>query len=79
MFPSVPQARGTAMATIFNFRPAEPTVRDHPVRAHSGSCEIILFPGVRYERWEDTQLQQPAKAEAPKKSRAKKRALEMAD
>ena len=67
------------MATIYSFRPAGPAVRDETIRAQSAPCEIILFPGVRYERWEDTAPPQPKKAEAPKKSRAKKRELEMAD
>lgn len=47
-------------------------------------CEIILFPGVRYERWTEPPqaAAPPAKAKKSlggRKPRAKKSALEMAD
>jgi hypothetical protein len=53
------------MATILTFRKVE-------LRRHSGdtagavSCEVIIFPGVRYERWsegnDDEQATSAAKA-----------------
>ena len=67
------------MATIVNFKPADPTVaRDH-ARAQNMACEIILFPGVRYERWVDIPEASVKKSSVARKSRAKKRKLEMAD
>jgi len=66
------------MATIFNFRAAAPSSGPVPQRDESAPCEIIIFPGVRYERWEETvPLEQ--QASPGRKSRAKKRELELAD
>lgn len=46
------------MATIYRIAP--PTApRRSGTSASTGSAEIILFPGVRYERWEDTAAKQP--------------------
>ena len=67
------------MATIVNFKPADPTVARNDARAQNLACEIILFPGVRYERWVDAP-ETPAKSSVvARKPRAKKRKLEMAD
>ena len=67
------------MATIVNFKPADPSLACDDVRAQNMACEIILFPGVRYERWVDTP-EAPAKSSVvARKPRAKKRKLEMAD
>lgn len=67
------------MATIFNFKPAAQSVRSSQSRPSDGMCEIILFPGVRYERWADVPPPEQQKVSLPRKSRPKKRALEMAD
>ena len=67
------------MATIVNFKPADPSLQRDGVRAQNIACEIILFPGVRYERWDDAAEASAKTSIAPKKPRAKKRKLEMAD
>ena len=55
------------MATILTFRKVE-------LRRHSGdpagavSCEVIIFPGIRYERWSevrDAEEQAATVAKAP--------------
>jgi hypothetical protein len=67
------------MATIFNFKPAGQSARSVQGRPPQKVCEIILFPGVRYERWADVPPPEPQKVMPTRKPRAKKRALEMAD
>jgi hypothetical protein len=75
------------MATIFKLKSFEPrnttTTADKPARTGVSACEIIFFPGVRYERWEPIDspvLATPAETPKPApKARAKKRKLEMAD
>jgi hypothetical protein len=71
--------RGTVMATIFNFKPAGQPARSAEGQRPDRVCEIILFPGVRYERWADVPPPALQKAMPTRKPRAKKRALEMAD
>ncbi|MGE3914969.1 MAG: hypothetical protein AB7F78_04655 [Hyphomicrobiaceae bacterium] len=41
------------MATILEFRPSceGPATRPRSQRRRSRSAEIVIFPGVRYERW----------------------------
>lgn len=42
------------MASILEFRqPAIGVRRESAVRAAGRSADIVLFPGVRYERWGD--------------------------
>jgi hypothetical protein len=65
------------MAIIFEFKHADPPARDAQQRAQS-ACEIILFPGVRYERWADAPPAAPASTQI-RKRRAKKVASEMAE
>ena len=67
------------MATIVNFKPADSSSHRETVRRESSACEIILFPGVRYERWAETHAETPKTTTSGKKPRAKKRKLEMAD
>jgi hypothetical protein len=60
------------MATILEFRvSADPgtTTAECSQSAPRAACEIIVFPGVRYERWEE----KPAKPK--RKSRQKPRDL----
>ncbi len=66
------------MATIFELKAANTAPRGGTERRTDGACEIILFPGVRYERW--TEPAAAPKAAAPmRKARNRKRELEMAD
>jgi hypothetical protein len=44
-------SRGKNMAQILNFRTPELRSGEGDERRQSSSAEIILFPGIRYERW----------------------------
>lgn len=44
-------SRGTHMAQILSFRTPEFRAGDATGRRAGSSAEVILFPGVRYERW----------------------------
>lgn len=51
------------MATIHRIAPAATRTTTGPNRDHKpSSAEIILFPGVRYERWSETQDRPDARA-----------------
>jgi hypothetical protein len=65
------------MAIIFEFKNTDPPSREAQPRQQS-ACEIILFPGVRYERWVETPPPEPANTQV-RKRRSKKRVAEMAD
>jgi hypothetical protein len=41
------------MATILDFPAIEVAPRARKARRGRSSAEIVLFPGVRYERWSD--------------------------
>jgi hypothetical protein len=41
------------MAMILEFPEMQVPVRRRTARRAQSSAEVILFPGVRYERWED--------------------------
>ena len=41
------------MATIYRITQMTMPQRQTATTATAGSAEIIMFPGVRYERWED--------------------------
>jgi hypothetical protein len=43
------------MAQILNFRTPELRSSEAGDRRHASSAEIILFPGIRYERWGEPQ------------------------
>jgi hypothetical protein len=43
------------MATIHEFRPSRRTGRSNL----EGGAEIIIFPGVRYERWTEPPAEKP--------------------
>lgn len=73
----MPQLRGTQMANIVYLNPVATLPRDVLPSEMSDSCEIILFPGVRYERWQEPS--QPAAEERKRKTRVKKRELEPAE
>ena len=48
------------MAMILAFPEMQVTARRRPSRRVQSSAEVILFPGVRYERWEDAQAEREA-------------------
>ncbi|WP_072385998.1 hypothetical protein [Hyphomicrobium sp. CS1BSMeth3] len=41
------------MATILDFPEMHVAPRRRPMRRSKAPGEVILFPGVRYERWDD--------------------------
>lgn len=41
------------MATILEFRASEEKPTQRPAKRKRRSAEIVIFPGVRYERWDD--------------------------
>lgn len=43
------------MASILEFRPVSRvmTHADKPARAQGNSADIVIFPGIRYQRWAD--------------------------
>ena len=49
------------MATIYRITQTAAPQRQPAGTANGGSAEIILFPGVRYERWEDDTPPAPSK------------------
>lgn len=52
------------MATILEFRASHDEASSRPSRRRTRTAEIVIFPGVRYERWRDGE----AKSEAGKAS-----------
>ena len=45
------------MAMILAFPEMQVPARRRPSRRVQSSAEVILFPGVRYERWEEVQAE----------------------
>ena len=45
--------RGRHMAQILSFRTPEYRSSDSAGTSAGASAEVIIFPGVRYERWEE--------------------------
>lgn len=68
------------MATILNFRSAEFRTGVGTSRREGDSAEVILFPGIRYERWKETGMGAPTAAAAAKDAcRTSRDVLELAD
>ncbi|MEQ1714900.1 MAG: hypothetical protein ABL907_02755 [Hyphomicrobium sp.] len=67
------------MATIIEFRPAgrSGALPQGLTRAYAAPAEIVLFPGVRYERW--AQEQSAADAKSRRKVSRKRDKLELTD
>lgn len=58
------------MASILEFKPAAFGSRQEAERNEAaGSADIVLFPGVRYERWTEA----PSESDAPPRRRARRR------
>jgi hypothetical protein len=69
------------MATILTFRPGELRRDARDLGSAAASAEVIVFPGVRYERWDEAREAQAQLAGASKKrSPSRQRdVLELAD
>jgi hypothetical protein len=48
------------MATILDFPEMQVPARRRPARRGKPPAEIILFPGVRYERWDEASAEAEA-------------------
>lgn len=62
------EQRGLKMATILEFRQGQRTSGS----SHSGHnvpAEIVFFPGVRYERWDETRPAAKSKKRARRRDR----------
>ncbi len=67
------------MAKILTFRPAEMR-RDEGGQPGGASAEVIVFPGVRYERWDEVEDAQSRLHSAKKRSPDRQRdVLELAE
>lgn len=68
------------MAKILNFRSAEFRAGEGTSRRDGDSAEVILFPGIRYERWSETGLGAPTAAAATQDAcRTSRDVLELAE
>jgi hypothetical protein len=59
-------------ATILDFPEMQAPPRTRKMRRGRTSAEIVLFPGIRFERWADD----PAKHEAPRIERDRLQLIE---
>lgn len=60
------------MATILDFPEVQSAPRARKVRRGRASAEIVIFPGIRYEHWEE----EPAKHQAPRIERDRLQLIE---
>lgn len=69
------------MADILDFRPTEGKSGRRSGGAGSTGCEIVIFPGVRYEHWERQAAPQAQAEDKPKatRKRVKRDRLEVMD
>jgi hypothetical protein len=65
------------MATILTFRTAEFRTSEGTGQREGVSAEVILFPGIRYERWGDTEAS--ASRASANDERANRDVLELAE
>jgi hypothetical protein len=66
------------MATILTFRPTAPERDDSAARAKA-SAEVIVFPGVRYERWEEAGEAAPPQSSRTKSPDVRRDVLELVE
>ena len=52
------------MATILEFRASDERL-SRPRRNTSGPAEIVIFPGIRYERWREREIVSDARHAVP--------------
>lgn len=69
---------GERMATILAFRKVE-LRRQGGDTAGAVSCEVIIFPGIRYERWSDVGGDDPAAVAKKPSARQRRDVLELAE
>ena len=62
-------SRGERMAQILSFRTPEFRSSDGAGTSAGVSAQVIIFPGVRYERWEEAHAVTSASADQRRTSR----------
>ena len=62
-------SRGKRMAQILSFRTPEYRSGDSAGARAGASAQVIIFPGVRYERWEEAHAATRASADERRTSR----------
>jgi hypothetical protein len=69
------------MATILTFRKLELRRHESGDTAGAVSCEVIIFPGIRYERWNEMrdEAAQAAPASQASAVRLRRDVLELAE
>lgn len=67
------------MATILDFRPSGSRSGAENAGAARAPCEIVIFPGVRYERWEAASMPVSAKPRSRPRRSVKRDTLELKD
>jgi hypothetical protein len=71
------------MATIVTFKPSggpsRATTDQRTAGQQTSQCEVLLFTGVRYERWVDAPAPAASEPGLSTKQRQGKRALALAD
>ena len=74
-------SRGSCMATILTFRKLELRRHESGDTAGAVSCEVIIFPGIRYERWGEVrdEDQQAASVAQARSTRQQRDVLELAE
>jgi hypothetical protein len=73
---------GERMAKILTFRPAElRRCESASIACERASAQVIVFPGVRYERWGQSEHAEPRSEPATKKRPCEQRrdVLELAE
>lgn len=64
---ATPSVMGEPMATILAFRAhGMKSQSGLPRAAHVAPAEIVIFPGIRYERWEETPSQPRSRRARPR-------------
>lgn len=69
-------SRGKRMAQILSFRTPEYRSSDSAGTSAGVSAEVIIFPGVRYERWDEAHAVTSASAD---ERRTRRDVLELAE
>ncbi len=80
MWPRGRHTTGARMAKILTFRPEEVRRDESGAMTVGASAEVIVFPGVRYERWDEVEEAQSQLQSTKTRSRGRHRdVLELAE
>ena len=67
------------MAQILSFRIRRVPIGEGTSRRAGDSAEVILFPGIRYERWNETGARRRRQQRQRRSSRTSRDVLELAE